>query len=265
MAESLQLHQGPGVNGLFLAKSEDYKLLDILMCRLGDNRDSYRVELPLEEFLQLAGYAITDANKNAVRPRLKESAERLGTLTENWTEGRYTYQNIRFFDSITYRNGCVYACFGEEMARYLLGCSTMRLPLSLLAVSGRSSHSYLLGRRCLVYDAANRDRKQQPIRVENLLAFCPRITKPAPQEKWSPSILERKVIDPFTAAMNSLVALDILTWNFREPVCREDYDGFASSIIEFQISDTDAPAPPAEPETEYTCDSFDYDGFLALR
>lgn len=315
MPESLQLHQGPGLNGLYLSaflparkvdtnpdtvtyallggytlsicgypqsapessdfplKPEACKLLDILVCELGDasRTQSRQVELPLEKFLQLAGHTVTEANKNAVRPRLKESAALLGALSADWTEsgGRYLHYDVKFFDEIIYRNGCVYACFNEKMARYLLNCPSIPLPLPLLSVSGKSPHSYPLGRRCLVHNAANKGREWQAIRVRSLLAVCPRIPRPGSEEKWVPSILERKVIDPFTAAMNILEKCGIFVWKFREPVCRDDYEGFSNSMVEFQLqTEGSSPASPipmecAGAKREYG--PFNYKEFHAIR
>ena len=309
MPESLKLHQGPGVNGLFLTadplsweydansnmtkytlrpdyslhirgnhqdhpcgvllKPETLKLLDILVCELEGDNASRRVGLPLEQFLRLAGYAVTEANKNDVRSRLKKSIEILQELSIDWTEkdGRYPHPDVKLFDGITYRGGCVCACFSEAMALYLRGCPSMPLPLPLLAVSGKSPHCYPLGRRCLVHNAANKGQERQAIRVRSLLAVCPRIPRPASQERWLPSVLERKVIDPFTTAMNILAALGILTWNFRESVCRDDYEGFSDSMVEFQVG-LPAPAGPvpadhADTKREYG--PFDYKAFLAIR
>ena len=291
MAESKHLPQGPGLNGLFqaaapqkdyllricgnpqnhpcdlLLRSDTLKLVDILACGLWDSGGSPRVELPLDEFLRLAGYAATESSKNAVRRQLRESIDCLEALSMDWTEGngRYSYRDIKLFDDIIYQNGRVSAYFGEDMAKYLLKCSSMPLPLPLLAIDGRSPHSYALGRRCLVHNAANKGREWQPSRVRSLLAVCPHTNRPAPQEKWPPSILERKVIAPFTAAMNTLMKCGILNWMFREPVCRNDYEGFSDSIVEFQVPDVNAPALPVETEAEPEYAPFDYDAFLALR
>ena len=286
MTESLKLHQGPGLNGLFqaaarpkgyalhiperapdslLLKPDTLKLLDILVCKLGDSRGSYRVGLPFEEFLRLAGYAVTDTNKDFVRHRLKESIALLGKLSVDWQEDQYTYHDVRFFSEITYRNSCGYACFSGEMAQYLLNCPIMRLPLSLLNISGKSRHSYLLGRRCLVHNESNKDRKLQTIRVEILLAACPRIPGPASQEMRTPSALERKVILPFTRAMKTLKECGILTWTFQEPVCRDSYEGFSQSIVEFRVRGNTVSALPAEPAAKRVCGPFDSDWFHALQ
>ena len=141
----------------------------------------------------------------------------------------------------------------------------MSLPLSLLAINGKSPHSYSLGRRCLVYNAANKGREWQPIRVENLLTVCPRIPRPKPQEKWTPSFLDRNVIIPFTKAMKTLAERGILTWEFREPVCREDYEGFANSVVEFRLPDAVISDPPVEANTECKWSQADTDWFLGLR
>ena len=309
MCESLKLHQGPGVNGLFqtadplskkyddisgkaeytlrsdytlyirgnldeqlcslLLKPETQKLLDILVCGLEDGSASCKVELPLEQFLQLAGYAVTEANKNYVRPRLEESIKLLKELSMKWTEkdGRYSHSEVKLFDEIDYENARVSARFSEAMALYLRGCPSMPLPLPLLAVSGKSPHCYPLGRRCLVHNAANKGQERQAIRVRSLLAVCPRIPRPASQERWLPSVLERKVIDPFTAAMDSLKKCGIFVWKFREPVCRDDYEGFSDSMVEFQVG-LPAPAGPVpadHADTKQEYGQFDYKAFLAIK
>ena len=309
MFETLKLHQGPGLNGVYLTadplsqeydaqsdvtkytlrpdytlyiqgnlqeppggvllKSDTMKLLDILVTGLEDSQVSRWVEVTLEEFLRLARHAVTEGNKNDVRSRLKESAELLGALSMDWTEkdGRYIHRGVKLFDEITYRNGRVCACFSEAMALYLRGCPSMPLPLPLLKISGKSTHCYPIGRRCLVHNAANKGQYSQVIRVRSLLAVCPRIPRAEPGEKWTLSSLERKVIEPFTRAMDTLAGLNILTWKFREPVCRDDYEGFADSMVEFQVGQP-VPVSPMSADcsdTKREYGPFDYKAFLAIR
>ena len=311
MLETLKLHQGPGLNGLYLSaaplarnvdqdsdtiiytlpgdytvsvhgypqngnKSRDFplnpttcKLLDLLVCELGDSK-SRQVELPLEKFLLTTGYTVTEVDKNFVRPKLKKSIALLGALSADWTEcnGQYLHHEVKFFDEITYQYGRVCARFSEDMAAYLRGCPSMDLPLPLLAVRGKSPHCYPLGRRCLVHDAAN-GGGQQAIRVRSLLAVCPCIPRPDSKESWPPSILERKVIEPFTAAMARLADGGILTWKFREPLCRNDYEGFSDSMVEFQVQAEGAapvsPMPADCSDTKREYGPFDYKAFLAIR
>ena len=143
MLETLKLHQGPGLNGLYLSaaplarnvdqdsdtiiytlpgdytvsvhgypqngnKSRDFplnpttcKLLDLLVCELGDSK-SRQVELPLEKFLLTTGYTVTEVDKNFVRPKLKKSIALLGALSADWTEcnGQYLHHEVKFFDEI---------------------------------------------------------------------------------------------------------------------------------------------------------------------
>lgn len=310
MHESLKLYQGPGLNGLYQTadplsreydepsstatyvlnadytlhirgyplqapgspplKPEHYKLLDMLICKLAENDESRQVELPFDEYLHLAGYAVTETNKNAVRPRLRENVTLLGALSADWTEenGRYSHRNIKFFDEIAYRNSRVYACFSDKMALYLRrGCSAMSLPLPLLAIDGKLAHSYPLGRRCLVHNATNKGREWQPIRVGSLLAVCPRIPRPDPEEKWPPSILERRVITPFTSAMNALTDCGILTWRFQEPTSRSDYEDFSNNIVEFRLQNNRLHTPSVEEKENPACiwSPDDTKWFLGLR
>ncbi len=242
-------------------KPEHYKLLDILICKLAENNESRQVELPFGEYLHLAGYAATATNKDDIRPKLRNSVALLGALSADWTEenGRYVHKNVKFFDLIVFRNSRVYACFSDRMALYLRGgCSTMALPRQLLAISGKSPHSYVLGRRCLVHNAANKERLWQPIRVGSLLSVCPRLPRPKPGEKWSPSILDRKVITPFRSAMNALANSGILSWKFREPAYWSDYEEFSNSIVDFlvtQVSNPIFPPLPVESDDEFPYES----------
>ena len=166
------------------------------------------------------------------------------------------------------RNSRVYACFSDRMALYLRdGCSLMSLPLSLLAINGKSPNSYLLGRRCLVHNAANKGQEWQAIRVGHMLAVCPRILRPKPGENWSPSILARNVISPFTTAMNTLAAHGILAWEFREPVCRDDYEGFSNNMIDFRVTRMSGAviiASSTESNEEFSYNEFDNKWFQAL-
>ena len=307
MCESLQLHQGPGLNGLFQTQyplSQEYdaisditsctlqagytlripgnhqdfplrpetlEVLDILVCKLEENKSSRYVELSLEEFLPLAGYDITKSNKNVARLQLQESADLLGELRVDWTEkeGRYTYRNVKLFDEITCRGGRAYARFSKEMAQYLLNRPTLSLPLSLFSVSRKFPNGYLLGRRCLLHNVINKGREPQVIRIRSLLDVCHRIPRPDPEKKWYPSKLKNRVIVPFEETMKHLVDKRILaSWEFQAPVCRDDYDGFADGMVEFQVRGTAAaallaaPALLAESNAEFV---FDYDAFLALR
>lgn len=72
--------------------------------------------------------------------------------------------------------------------------------------------------------------------------------------------------------MKQLVDKCILSsWKFREPVCRDDYDGFANGMIEFQVQDTAVPALPATPtlpaesNAKFVWTQADHDWFHALR
>lgn len=212
------------------------KLLDILVCALGDElTDSCQAVLSLNDFIQLAGYKLTKTNRDAVRPQMKEHIALLEKIHLSWTEdGKYHYKYVKIFDHITYQNAKIYAAFTEQMAQYLLNQSPIVLPRSLLRISKRY---YSLGRRCLIHQAINHTRTHQVLRAATLLAVCPYIPQPAPDEKWQPSILERKVITPFTAAMNSLADNQILRWNFKNPVKCNNYEQFSEGIVEFQILD----------------------------
>lgn len=309
MCESLQLHQGPGLNLMFLTaaplswkydagsdktqyvlqpgytlyvrgnheaepcgsllKPEILKLLDIVTCGL---KNGCQVQLPLTEFLQLTGRKVTEPNKDVARRQMKEHKELLRSLSMDWVEneGGYIYSNVKLFDDIDFRCGYLYACFSEKMAEYLLDRPSMPLPLELLAIDGRSPHSYSLGRRCLLHKAINKGQ-ERPICVRSLLAVCPRIPRPDPGKKWRPSELEKWVIAPFTNAMNSLEKRGILTWNFQTLVCRDDYEGFVNCMVEFQTRDTATPllpaipALPSEPDTKFVWTQADHDWFHALR
>jgi len=154
MCESLQLHQGPGLNLMFLTaaplswkydagsdktqyvlqpgytlyvrgnheaepcgsllKPEILKLLDIVTCGL---KNGCQVQLPLTEFLQLTGRKVTEPNKDVARRQMKEHKELLRSLSMDWVEneGGYIYSNVKLFDDIDFRCGYLYACFSEKM------------------------------------------------------------------------------------------------------------------------------------------------------
>lgn len=309
MCESLQLHQGPGLNLMFqtaaplswkydassdktqyvlhpgytlyirgnheaepcgsLLKPEVLKLLDIAVCGL---KNGCQVELSLKEFLQFTGRNVTGPSKDDARRRMKGHTDLLKLLSIDWVEneGEYIYRDVQLFDDIAFRGGCMCARFSEKMAEYLLDRPSMPLPLDLLAIDGRSPHSYFLGRRCLLHKAINKGQ-ERPICIRSLLAVCPRIPRPGPDEKWRPSDLEKLVIIPLTKAMDSLEESGIFTWKFREPVCRDDYDSFANGMIEFQVQDTAVPSLPATPtlpaesNAKFVWTQADHDWFHALR
>lgn len=226
MCESLQLPQGPGLNGLFLTaaplswkydagsnqtkfvlqqgytlcirgnheahscgsllKPEILKLLDIAVCGL---KNGCQVQLPLTEFLQLTGRKVTEPNKDVARRQMKEHKELLRLLSIDWVEneGEYIYSGVQLFDDIDFRCGCLYVRFSEKMAEYLLGRPSMPLPLNLLAIDGRSPHSYFLGRRCLLHKAINKGQ-DRPICIRSLLAVCPASPDPALMKSGGPAI-----------------------------------------------------------------------------
>lgn len=304
MCESLQLHQGPGLNGLFQTQypfSQEYdaasdttmytlqsnyilhilgnhkafplkpeilEILDILACKLEENKLTRCVELTLGEALPLTGYDVTKSSKNVVRLTLQESAALLRELRVDWTEkeGRYTYSNVKLFDEITYQNSRICARFSKEMAQYLLNRPTLSLPLPLFAVSRKFPNGYLLGRRCLLHNVINKEREPQVIRIRSLLDVCHHIPRPDSGEMWYPSTLKNKVIVPFEMTMKHLVDKHILSsWEFQAPVCRNNYDDFANGMVEFQVRDTATPAAPTLPAKSDAELVFDYDTFLALR
>ena len=59
----------------------------------------------------------------------------------------------------------------------------------------------------------------------------------------------------------------ILTWKFREPLCRNDYEGFSDSMVEFQVGESApvSPMPADHADTEREYGPFDYKAFLAIR
>lgn len=211
------------------------KLLDILVCGLesASPDHSRQTAVSLDDFIQLTGYKLTKANRDSLRPQMKEGTALLEKISLSWTEeGKYRYKDVKIFDRIAYQNAVVSAVFTEQAAQYLLHRPVIELPHSLMSINKKY---YSLGRRCLIHQAVNQERTCQRIRVKNLLAVCPHIPQPEPDGTWQPSILERKVISPFTTAMNSLADLQILQWNFQNPTKYENYDQFADSIMEFQI------------------------------
>lgn len=211
------------------------KLLDILVCGLEDTSPEHpcHVVISLDDFIRLAGYKSTKTNKDSIRPQVKESIELLGKISLSWTEeDKYSYKNVKIFERISFQNAAVSAVFTEQMAQYLLNCPVTELPQSLLSIIKKY---YLLGRRCLIHQAVNKERTSQAIRVERLLAACPHIPQPEPDKTWSPSVLERKVINPFTAAMDSLAELRILQWNFKRPGTYSSYEQFIDNIVEFHM------------------------------
>ena len=109
-----------GNHKAFPLKPEILEILDILACKLEENKLTRCVELTLGEALPLTGYDVTKSSKNVVRLTLQESAALLRELRVDWTEkeGRYTYSNVKLFDEITYQNSRICARFSKEMAQY---------------------------------------------------------------------------------------------------------------------------------------------------
>lgn len=72
-------------------------------------------------------------------------------------------------------------------------------------------------------------------------------------------MLKRKVITPFTSAMNALVGSGILTWKFREPAYWSDYEEFSNSIVDFQVTRMSNAAVPASPVESNSNEEFLYE------
>lgn len=268
MLDSLLIHQGSGLNSLFLTaeaasplynKNENHttyqlckdcflsmtgnhteplsqllnpdacKLLDILVSDLGTERP-YPILLSLESYMQLTGRSISESNKKTIRRRLLDIVFLLRGMTLTWKEDGRIYQNVKIFDEICYEHRTVRARFSEEMTRYLLSCPNLKLPCSLFRISS----GYSLGRMCLLH--SNEQQGGQTICVGSLLDACPQIPRPAPDEVWTSKTLKQKVISPLKAGLTGLVRKGVLLqWNIQGEWHCEDYASLTAGMVEFVV------------------------------
>ena len=224
-----------------------YRLLDFLIWQLDktnrppDGKGRYmaplctQLTLLLEQYIRCCGYAaaITASKRRDTQKELQKDLRLLCATQIGWDDGGA----VRILDAGCVHNGQIIATFSERMADYLLHhCFAMWYPLKLMHLSGKSLLAYSLG-RCMALHSSifnNQLRGTDGVLcVRSLLQYCRSL--PTPEEvRTRNGNYRQAIIRPFTEALDKLLEMDIIDWNYRGgEEFPENYSDFMRETVEY--------------------------------
>ena len=210
-----------GPNSNFSFPPTAARLLDILM--LGLTPQSPQVTLDANDYAQVCGYTSSEA----LQKQLRKDLEVLLSLTLPAGD-----RGVRcpLLTNVQNVGGKLVVTFDLHIVRRLTHCPRVDFPTALFSIDTRKQNSYFLGRRLSEFSSA---AHTTPAGL--LLESCPYIPSPDDFE-GSQSILRRKVVDVFDAAMDALQSAGIITWQYKTYNV-SSYETFEDSLVEFQLTD----------------------------
>ena len=129
------------------------------------------------------------------------------------------------------------------MAKYLTNAYIMHYPMELLKVDERNSNSYPLGRKLLLHQSMNNNKKKKTsdiISVKSLLEVCPDI--PMYESVMNEGRqLDQRIRTPLEKALNSL---DFIAWEYcnskgipltEKQLTSTDYKVFEKFYVKFDV------------------------------
>ena len=214
----------------------------------GNDKDiNPNITIPLEHYMKLCGIPLTKSSKDKTRRKIKEDLETLYHISLEWTEpiGKKTkdFAKMRICDKIAVIRGNIVFNFSKDMAKYLTNAYIMHYPMELLKVDERNSNSYPLGRKLLLHQSMNNNKKKKTsdiISVKSLLEVCPDI--PMYESVMNEGRqLDQRIRTPLEKALNSL---DFITWEYcnskgipltEKQLTSTDYKVFEKFYVKFDV------------------------------
>ena len=226
-----------------------YRLLDFLIWQLDvsnrppDSEDEYisplctQLTLPLEQYIRCCGYEaeITASKRKDSQKEVQKDLRLLCATQIGWDDGGA----VRILDTGCVRNGQIIVDFSQQMATHLLQkCPYMWYPLKLMQLSGRYPLSYSLGRSMALHSSIINNQRRgtdQSYSVRRLLRYCRSL--PTPEEvRTRNGNYRQAVIRPFTEALDRLLEMDIIDWNYRGgEEFPENYNDFLRETVEYSM------------------------------
>lgn len=215
--------------------------------RAPDNAINPTVIIPLDRYMEMCGIPQTKSSKDYTRKKVKEDLETLYHISMEWTEqsGKKTkdFAKTRVCDKIALSRGNIVFSFSRDMARYLTNAYVMQYPTELLKVDERNPSSYHVGKKLLLHNSIDNNRRKgtaNVLSVKALLDVCPDIPT-YEQVQASDRAFDRRIVKPFETALNSL---PFITWEYcnskgapltDEQLTAMDYDTFSKMYILFVV------------------------------
>lgn len=236
-------------------RTSTHKLLDACTMELtrqnpyrgADNSINPSIIISLDRYMEMCGIPATKASKDYTRKKVKEDLETLYHISMEWTErsGKKTrdFAKMRVCDKIGLVRGNIILSFSQDMARYLTNAYVMQYPTELLKVDERNPSSYHIGKKLLLHNSIDNNRRKgtaNVLSVKALLDVCPDIPTYA-QVQATDRAFDRRIVKPFEAALNSL---PFIRWEYSNskgsPLSEEqlgatDYDTFSKLYILFEV------------------------------
>lgn len=237
-----------------------YKLLDFVIWQLDTaNRlpdgGGYmtpictQLTFPLDFYIRCCGYetGITASKRKDTQKELQKDLRLLCATLIGWDDG----SAVRILDAGCVRNGQIIVTFSDRMADHLLhNCYCMWYPLRLLQLNGKSLVAYSMGRSLALHSSIRKNQllgTDQKYSVRRLLKYC--CDLPTPEEvRARNGNYKQAIIRPFTDALDRLLGMEILDWNYRSLIppsedsdnseieCKEfpeKYDDFLRDTVEY--------------------------------
>ena len=226
-----------------------YRLLDFLIWQLdGANRPTAskggymtplctQLTLPLEQYIRCCGYEseITASKRKDTQKEAQKDLRLLCATQVGWYDGGA----VHILEAGCVQNGQIIVSFSERMAEHLLQeCPYMWYPLKLMQLSGRYPLSYSLGRSMALHSSIINNQRRgtdQSYSVRRLLRYCRSL--PTPEEvRTRNGNYRQAVIRPFTEALDRLLEMDIIDWNYRGgEEFPENYNDFLRETVEYSM------------------------------
>lgn len=245
------------------------KLLMALMQRFSDQvpwrpknpitGDQLRVNLHINEFLELIGTPPTKPNRDKYRPIIRESLNTLYSLSVRWSEkgrGSKDPEDMRIIQEKNdpIRNNRIYVMFSNNFGNYLANTFVTQISQKVLAIDGRNPLAFSLGvmlghRYANIVNRTSNPPTHDIISVEALLRWCPSIpTAEQVRQDWKDGkhrrSLNKAIIDPLERALDA--GGDAYRWNYcnkkKEPLTDDQlknmsYDVFIGLSIQYDFID----------------------------
>lgn len=246
-------------NGL---RTSAKKLLDVCIVYLTE-QNKYKAQLdkidtlvsiPIREYIELCGMAVSDSNVYNVRKTLNVDLETLYNVSLDWHEPRRKnskdYVNVRICQKQGIEKGNIIFRFSEDFAEYILSAYIMQFPTTLLSLDGRNSNTYKIGRKLALHRSNNSNQRKHTaniISVAALLNACGDSLDYRDRMNENDRHFTREFVEPFEGCLNTLKECGVISsWEFcnakNAPLSKEQaalscYNVFSKLYIKFELQD----------------------------
>ena len=246
-------------NGL---RTSAKKLLDVCIIHLAE-QNRYKapsdkintlVSIPIREYIELCGMAVSDSNVYNTRKTLNVDLETLYNISLDWHEPKKKnssdYTNVRLCQKQGIEKGNIIFRFSEDFAEYILNAYIMQFPTALLSLDGRNSNTYKIGRKLALHRSNSNNQRRDTaniISVSALLNACGDSLDYRDRMNENGRHFTREFVEPFEGCLNTLKKSGVISsWEFcnakKVPLNEKQaalscYDVFSKLYIKFELQD----------------------------